>query len=532
MNVQSFEADPLTAIEMFERRLQSDPDAVVLLTPDGVGRTYRQLAERAALLMVELRNRGITQGDVVGLYLGNEPNWVVAVLACWWCGSAFAACGAVSPRSEAERRFSLVRPRLVLCATDVTLGDSWPVARLSREGLVSDSLVTDAYSEEGLRSDRILVSPDDIAAIFFTSGTTGGAKATIHTHERLAENARATASAYAKNAAFRPRVAPGVRPPAVSFSPFGHLAAVGRLIFRVYVGRSLLIVPRFEVPVFRELARQYSLDTLQLAPAMLHALAFAPESIDLGSLKYVTSGTAPLPIATRDAFEQRYGVPVLQAYGSTEGAVTARERFDDVKAGRRGPGSVGRVDEGTPVRIVDPQGKDASAGQDGEIIGRPDLSRSSRYLDIEGNVSLPLDADGWYHTGDIGHFDKQGILYITGRLKEVLVVGGFNVFPAEIEDALRELPLVRDAVVVSVADDRLGEVPAAGIVWETGDRGDLDVRHATDQLSLELRKILAPYKVPRRWFTLRNIPLNGNGKIDRQEATKIAASVMETENAL
>jgi acyl-CoA synthetase (AMP-forming)/AMP-acid ligase II len=291
-------------------------------------------------------------------------------------------------------------------------------------------------------------------------------------------------------------------------------------------------VPRFDVSIFRELASRYSLDTLQLAPAMLHALAFAPENIDLGSLKYVTSGTAPLPIATRDAFEQRYGVPVLQAYGSTEGAVTARERFDDVKVGRRGPGSVGRVDKDTPVRIVDPLGNDVPVGHDGEIIGRPDLSRSSRYLDAGGSTSLPLDSDGWYHTGDIGHFDEHGILYITGRLKEVFVVGGFNVFPVEIEDALRESPLVQDAVVVAMTDDRLGEVPVAGIVWQDGDRADLAFESATAQLTAELRQGLAPYKVPRSWFTLKTVPLNGNGKLDRHEAAKIAASILEMEAAL
>ena len=160
---------------------------------------------------------------------------------------------------------------------------------------------------------------------------------------------------------------------------------------------------------------------------MVHTLAFTNEVVELGLLKYVTSGTAPLSIATRDAFERRYGVPVLQAYGSSEGCVTARERYEDVRAGRRGPGSVGRVDG--PVRIVDPAGKDVAVGEDGEIIGLPDVSASGGYLGADGVEPLPLDDDGWYHTGDIGHLDDHGILYVTGRLKEMLGRRGLQCLP-------------------------------------------------------------------------------------------------------
>jgi acyl-CoA synthetase (AMP-forming)/AMP-acid ligase II len=509
-------------MEMFEYRRLYDPQAVLLLTPDGVGRTYAELAERVECLAIELYRRGVRQGDVVGLYLGNEPNWVVAVLACWRCGCTFAACGSVSPTAEAERRFAVVQPRLVLTYEGAELGSSWPVVALTSEGDVLDAGGAQPSTGD-VPLDPVDLDPSDMAAIFFTSGTVGEAKATLHTHDRLVGNARATAAAYAGTANFRPRVRPAERPPSVSFSPFGHLAAVGRLIFRIYVGRSLLIVPRFDVSVLSQLAKRYPLDTLQLAPAMVHALAYTPEAIDLGSLRYVTSGTAPLPVATRNAFEERYGVPVLQAYGSTEGAVTARERYDDVRAGRRGPGSVGRVDEDCPVRIVDPKGKDVALGQDGEIIGRPDLSRTSRYFAAGGESSLPVDPEGWYHTGDVGHFDENGILYITGRIKEMFVVGGFNVFPAEIEDALRASPLVSDAVVVSVADDRLGEVPVAGIVWRETTCRSSAFERSIAQLATELREQLAPYKVPRHWLTLTAVPLNGNGKVDRKEVASIAA---------
>ena len=114
--------DPATAVEMFEVRVEHDPDAPLLLTADGVGRTYRQLAARADALAGELRRRGAETGDVVGLYLWNDPAWVVAVLASWWCGCSFAACGALTPPAEARRRFELVRPRVIVAAEGTDLG--------------------------------------------------------------------------------------------------------------------------------------------------------------------------------------------------------------------------------------------------------------------------------------------------------------------------------------------------------------------------------------------------------------------------
>ena len=298
------------------------------------------------------------------------------------------------------------------------------------------------------------------------------------------------------------------------------MAGLGRMIFRIYVGRTLLLVPKFDVAVMGALAERYPLDTLQLTPAMVHALAFTDADVKLGSLRYVTSGTAPLPIATRDVFERRYGVPVLQAYGSTEGGVTALERYEDAVAGRRGPGSVGRVAADCPLRIVDGDGHDLPAGADGEILGRPDRAASARYLTSSGQEPVPVDADGWYHTGDVGHLDEYGILYITGRLKEMMIVGGFNVYPAEVEDALRASPLVRDAVVVPVPDDRLGEVPIAGIVWS--DPADPGATFA--RLAGECRQRLEAYKVPRQWFALERLPLTPNGKLDRRRAAELGSA--------
>jgi acyl-CoA synthetase (AMP-forming)/AMP-acid ligase II len=243
-------------------------------------------------------------------------------------------------------------------------------------------------------------------------------------------------------------------------------------------------------------------------------LATAEEELDLGAVKYVTSGTAPLSVDTRDRFEQRFGVPVMQAYGMTEVGAVAQERYDDVVAGRRGPGSVGRLAAGVEVRIRHLD-DDRPAGE-GEILVRTDEA-STEFL---GGAAVPVDEEGWFATGDVGRLD-DGILYITGRVQEKIIVGGFNVYPAEVEDAARRSPLVEDAVVLGVADDRLGERPVAAIVWA----GEPD----EPALLEELRSVLAAYKVPRETFPIGAVPLTPRDKVDRIRTAELAKAALGTE---
>jgi acyl-CoA synthetase (AMP-forming)/AMP-acid ligase II len=197
----------------------------------------------------------------------------------------------------------------------------------------------------------------------------------------------------------------------------------------------------------------------------------------------------------------------MQAYGMSEVGAVAQERYDDVVAGRRGPGSVGRLAAGVEVRFrhLDDDRPDG----EGEILVRTDEA-SAEFI---GGAPVPIDADGWFATGDVGRLD-DGILYITGRVQEKIIVGGFNVYPAEVEDAARRSPLVADAVVIGLPDDRLGERPVAGIVWA----GAPDEAELLD----ELRVSLAAYKVPRATFAIDAVPLTPRDKIDRAKALELA----------
>lgn len=512
---------PPTALAMLEWRVRHDPDVAFLITPDGAERTYADLARRSRTLARALAAAGVHRGDVVGLYLDNEPSWVVALFACWRLGATAACCGSLTPVGEAVRRFELARAGHVIAGAANEAFARWKVTVVSGEGAPPASAGSEELQDS---STDISPDPDGVAAVLFTSGTTGEPKAISRLHSQVAHGPRMTAGAYAKTAEFRPRTAPAGKPPSIGFNPFGHSAPIGRMVFAMYVGRALVMMPKFDVESVAKIAARYPLDTLQLTPAMIHSLAHTELDVRFKALKYVTSGTAPLPLVTRDLFEKRYGAPVLQAYGSTESAITALERYDDVMAGRRGRGSVGRIAKEMPYRIVDAEGNDVKPGEPGELLGR--LKEAPRAGDAGAAKPHPaVDSEGWFHTGDQARIDEHGILYITGRIKDMMIVGGFNVYPGEVEDVLHRSAHILEVVIVAMPDERLGEIPVAGIVWR--ERLDAAAQAlAWESVAVEARRFLEAYKVPRRWFTLPELPRNLMGKVDRARAAALAAEAL------
>lgn len=510
------EAAPTSLADIAVRRARRDPSSPFLLTIDEDepydvrALSYAQVAARAAALARALADAGVAPGERVGCYLPNSPSWVVASLGVWWAGGVVAAVGTLVPGAEAARLFAMAEVTTVVTVSGAPDVPGVPrVVRIDAEGRLEgagDSGDTD-WDDDAVT----LPGPDDQALAIFTSGTTGAAKGVTHTHGDIVAAARRVAAAYARSSDYRPDPAPAHRTPGVVFNPFGHLAGYSRLAFRMWIGRPTVIVPKFSVGAVRALLTRFEMDALQLTPTMIHMLATTDETLDLAGVKYATSGTAPLSVVTRETFEARYGVPVMQAYGSSEVGAVAQERYDDVVAGRRGPGSVGRLAAGVEVRIrhLDDDRPDG----EGEILVRTDeVSR-----EFIGGERVPIDDEGWFATGDVGRLD-DGILYITGRVQEKIIVGGFNVYPAEVEDAARRSTLVRDAVVVGLPEDRLGEIPVAGIVWA----GERDEAALLD----ELRAALAHYKVPRALFPLDSVPLTPREKVDRRRAAELARAAV------
>jgi long-chain acyl-CoA synthetase len=377
-----------------------------------------------------------------------------------------------------------------------------PFARLTHEGV--DGAQALAVPD---------VAGDEPALVLLTSGSTGAPKGVVLTHDNAWSNLRATVSAFRSNT--DPSPLPTVaKPPNLIANPLSHTAGVVRLLFALYVGRDVVLLRKFGGALAKRLVDQFGIDNLTLNPAMLRMLLDeVPIGQKLGAVRYVSSGTAPLTPALREEFESRFGVPVLQAYGQTEafGGI-AIESVRDVLAGRRRAGSVGRALPGVEIRIVDEHGVERPGGCDGEIWVR---SRSATVGYLNSDETTPLGSDGWLRTGDRGYLDGDGYLYITGRVKNIIICGGFNIAPEEVEAVLEDDPRVVEAVVISRPDERLGEVPVA-VVESTA---------APEALLEQARSRLVSYKRPRALFTVSSLPRVPNGKIDRAAVARLVTQL-------
>jgi long-chain acyl-CoA synthetase len=443
------------------------------------------LGSEASALGGVLRSGGIGPGDRVVLRLGNDALFLPGLAGIWLAGAAAVVMHPAAPAGELAR----VQEAFGISAV-VTLEDG---------RLVTST--TGGASAGG---------PGDTALVLLTSGSTGEPKGVALSHQAVWENLRATVSAFRSDT--RPTPIPtDPKPPNLIANPLSHTAGVVRLLFALYVGRPVVLLRKFDARAAHRAVQRHGIDHLTLNPAMLRMLLDELEpGENLGAVRYVSSGTAPLPPALREAFEARFGVPVVGAYGQTEafGAI-AVENVRDVLAGRRRPGSVGRPLPGVEVRIVGADGQAAASGEDGEIQAR---SRSVTSGYIGTDTAPPLTADGWLRTGDLGHLDTDGYLFITGRLKNLIICGGFNIVPEEVEARLVEDPDVRAAAVVALPDERLGEIPVA-VVESASDAADILARVA---------ERLTTYKRPRLLFTVDTLPRVANGKVDQPEVRRLA----------
>lgn len=503
-------SEPTSLVEIVYERAQQFPQSTFLIEePNTRTVTYSDAMFQVTEYRTELGRAGVTAGDVVGMYMGNTVTWVLASLAAWSLGAQVAACGVAVPPERARELFARVSPRVVLEGNGTSVG--WNGIRLA---LVAER--TDGgrcFRRTSDVADRWhLPTFGEVAVVFFSSGTTGDPKTVRHTHGYLINSARQVANVYAKRSGYRPGPAPPELPPGLILSPYGHATGYGQLAFRMWIGRRIVLIPRFAVRAIQDVVAKYAFESLHLTPTMVFMLATADEPVDLASLRYVTCGTAPLTVSTRNAFEARYGIPVLQAYGMTETGPLAQERLEDVQAGRRGPGSVGRPATGVKLRICLPNGEEAPAGVDGEVV-------VSTSVDSGGSLRPPdPKLDGWFNTGDVGHLSSEGILFISGRLSDRIIVGGFNVDPAEVEAVIRETDLVRDVVVVGLADERLGEKPVACVIWSR--------QEAVDDLERRIRTKLPAYKVPRSYLAFDDLPLTLAGKVDRRVIASLAGEIL------
>ncbi|MDG4668076.1 class I adenylate-forming enzyme family protein [Mycobacterium sp. 236(2023)] len=495
--------------KLLQWRVEEAPEHEFLYVEDDGPWSYGRIADEAVRLRDQLHVHGVSRGDLVVVRVGNDERFVAAAFGVWLLGGGVIAVHPSAPASDIVSVAASMRAEAVIADP-----------RDSAAGAAGLPVVASARfstgRRRGSREAGAFTAPADIAGtsialVLLTSGSTGKPKGVALSHDGAWANLRSTVSAFRTDT--RPSGLPeSPKPPNLIANPLSHTAGVVRLLFALYVGRSVALLRKFDGVTAQRLIERHGIDNLTINPAMMRILLDAlPPGERLGGVRYVSSGTAPLPAALREEFESRFDVPVLQAYGQTEafGGI-AIESVKDVLSGRRRPGSVGKPLPGVELRIVDSSGTDvADGGSVGELWVRT-KSTTSGYLG--SSDSSPVDVDGWLRTGDQGRLDSDGYLYITGRLKNIIICGGFNIVPEEIEAALIEEESVREAVVLGIADTRLGEVPVA-VVESQVDSAALLARVADR---------LAPYKRPRQLFCVERLPRVPNGKVDRPAVAAMA----------
>jgi acyl-CoA synthetase (AMP-forming)/AMP-acid ligase II len=351
------------------------------------------------------------------------------------------------------------------------------------------------------------VSPDDVADILFTSGTTGRSKGARSAHRQTVMTAREWAEHGRMSEDDRYLI---VNP---FFHSFGYKAGI--LVCLLH-GAAMLPQPAFDLRETLRMIRDEKVTLLAGAPTIFQSLLDAPDrdERDTGSLRLAVTGATIVPVALVERMQAELGFDlVLTAYGLTEAVVATMCRPGDPDA--LVAGSVGRAVESYELRIGRPGGNEAQpAGVEGEVLLRGENVMLG-YLDDPDATAEAIDGDGWLHTGDIGRIDERGYLTITDRLKDMFITGGFNVYPAEIEQVLARLHGVVESAAIGVLDERLGEVGKVYVVR----RGGSDLTE--DDVLAHCRERLANFKVPRQVAFIDELPRNLSGKVLKRDLRQV-----------
>jgi long-chain acyl-CoA synthetase len=348
-------------------------------------------------------------------------------------------------------------------------------------------------------------SDDDLAVIMYTSGTTGRPKGVMLSHGNLIFNAQNTA----------PIVDTRDGDVGVACLPLAHLFGMGTAIIGNLFKLKGVLLRWFTAEGFFDAVTHYRANSSALVPTMLSYILSHPDfdKVDWSSLRMVVVAAAPVPIELADEFEKRTGARVLEGYGLTETSpVVSVMRMDDP----RKPGSCGRPVPNIEVAILDDDDRPLPPYETGEVCVRgPNVMKGYYKLPDETAAAI---RKGWFHSGDMGHLDEDGFLYITERKKDLIIRGGFNIFPRDIEEVLYGHEAVQEAAVVGVPDPKLGEEVKAFVVLRPGGR-------ATEEELIALcRDRLAKYKTPK-WVTfVGELPKNAVGKILKKELRERAKS--------
>lgn len=534
------ELDPVTGslVDIVTASARDFPDAPALQFFGRVT-TYRELAfaiDRAAAGLKEL---GVGAGDPVAIVLPNCPQHIVAFYAVLRLGAVVVEHNPLYTPRELRKQFedhgakaAIVWNKVVatvqefpadlavpaLVSVDVTqamptgtrLALKLPIAKARESRAALTERVSGTVTWEKLLRATPLPAThpqpqtDDLAIIQYTSGTTGTPKGAALTHRNLLANAR-------QSQAWVPSITRGDGCVVYAVLPMFHAYGLTLcLTFAMSMGARLVLFPKFDPDLVLAVAKKHPATFLPLVPPIADRLlaAATEKGVSLQGTEIAISGAMALPHELVVPFEKATGGYLVEGYGLSECSPVL---MANPVAAHRVPGTVGLPLPGTECRVVDPDdpAQDVPAGERGELLVRGPQVFAGYYGKPEETERVFVD--GWFRTGDIVQIDEAGFVRIVDRIKELIITGGFNVAPTEVENTLRQHPRIADVAVVGIPSEHSGEEVVAAVVPD-GD-GDLDI----EEVRAWAREILTPYKVPRRIFVVDELPKSLIGKVLRRE---------------
>ena len=486
-----------------ERSLEIRGDYPALLF-EGRWHSSGELFERSRRLASGLSELGIAPGDRVVVCMANCPEVSIAYQALWRAGAVVTPATFLLPAPELRHVIANAEARAVIATPEFIPKVAEAVQGLDHVAFViateADGDQVLALSELERADPRPLVAraDDDLAALLYTGGTTGRAKGVMLSHANLWFSGR-----QAHDAGHVPGVTRNL-----TTLPLSHAYGLLVTIAGMHTTEQAInvLLRWFDPTAFLELIGEHQLQQSAVVPTMLQILLGMPlEEYDLSSLRWLSSGGAPLAPEVEQEFRRRVpSVTIRQGYGLTESAALISTN----PSGAVKSGSVGRPVPGTEVEIRDDEGRVLPPGEPGEVCARsPGIMQG--YWRAPEATSEALE-NGWLHTGDIGYLDADGYLHIVDRKKDLIIRGGFNVYPRDVEDALVQHPAVQMAAVVGRPSERHGEEVVAFVSLAP------DAQATADELIEWAREHIGGYKYPREVRVVDAIPLTAVGKIDRK----------------
>ncbi|MFM9904869.1 MAG: class I adenylate-forming enzyme family protein [Pyrinomonadaceae bacterium] len=496
--------------QLLEERSSAYPDKTFLYSEaDGRSWSYSDFDAAVNRTANILRSHGLAKGDVVSLLMPNSAEYIIAYFACWKTGSIAGPVNSLLKHDEIEWIVKNSEAKLILtnCRADlVHAGESFQIPSIDFES-VEES--TKGFSD---KLEMVDIAPEDDAIIIYTSGTTGKPKGCLLTHRNLIANARQIAD----------WMGFGENDRLLTIMPLFHMNAVSvTTMTALYAGGSTVVSPKFSASRFWDIIEKYQITSFGSVATMLSMLLSvnSEQSAASGqteaslkahrslptSLRFAMCGSAPVPAEVLKRFEETFGCLVIEGYGLSES--TCRSTFNPPDETRR-PGSCGKP-IGNEMEIFDEDDQPLPDGKLGEIVLRGPNICKAYFKNPEATARA--FANGWFHTGDIGYRDADGFFYIADRKSDMIIRGGENIYPREIDDLLYSHPAVAEAAVIGVPDELYGEEVAAFVVIKEG------ANASEDELIAFCKDRLADFKCPKTIRFLDEIPKGPTGKLLKRE---------------